>query len=664
MDTKATVEQSKALFDAGAELVRITTPGPKDAENLRHIKSALLKQGYKQPLIADIHFSPKAALIALEHVEKVRINPGNFVDRKFSELKKSEYTESQYQEELGKIKEVFLPFVRRAKELKRSIRIGSNHGSLSDRIMNRYGDTPLGMLESVLEFIRFARQENFHNIIVSMKSSNPQIMIQAYRLLADYFIKHNYDYPIHLGLTEAGSGTDGRMKSSIGITSLLLNGIGDTIRVSLTEDPVKEISAANNILNCIKKIKGTQEIKNKSFFPFMALKEKNKQIDAPLYQYKRLASAETILSKENKKMAMGAKNLHRVFLNIDQKESKALEKICLSQEDYKKQLTILSDNGCDVLYLEPDLNKSLIDAITALKIPWVQNIGYLNTNKEISITINDDADGVSLDLVISKTPSLDLIKELIQLEHRLKEKKQQLYLNLIFESDKFENCLSKCFHAFKKEALFLKTNIVISLSLHNTKDKEFNFAFENLLAYRWLYFNKETFFEKGIVPSLLLRSQHSNLEQALYETSLALGGLLIDGFGDGLLIKIDKSLSSSPTKLSLEEKLKFHLDLLQATRLRSHKTEYISCPSCGRTLFDLEETTKRIHNRTGKLKNVKIAIMGCIVNGPGEMADADYGYVGAGPGKVNLYRQNILVKKNIPTDIADEELFQLIQKDR
>ena len=676
MDTAATVKQSIALFDAGADLVRITAPGPKDAENLGVIKSELKKRDYDQPLVADIHFSPKAAMIALEHVEKVRINPGNFVDRKRFEVR--EYTDEQYQEELESLKESFLPLVRRAKALGRVLRIGSNHGSLSDRIMNRYGDTPLGMIESALEFIRFARQEDYHDILVSMKSSNPQVMVQAYRLLCAYFYEHGYDYPLHLGVTEAGGARDGRMKSALGIGSLLMDGIGDTIRVSLTEDPVQEIYAAKDILKSMEQGQSCQtqnkRVKEARYWEGGYAKE------ISFYEYKRLPSRGLSLGPISLGPKLGAKHLHRVFVNIDQavqnlapgpeiekrekaqSSSKKEEKLsAFSQAEWQAELQKLQAKGCDALWSYGLPREAFIKAAESLHLPWVQDLGTLsitdlNTEK---ISIHKHAAGISLNLGLVQLQQEQ--SALKKLQSQCKTKGLALFLNCILTTQELPAGLELLAESkLLKPESEKEAKLILSLSIKNEaasgpghrdiSNLEMTFAYRLLCAY------KEKLAAQAAFPPLLLRASYPSSHEALMRSSISLGALLLDGIGDALFLDI--------ADLSLSAKLQFQLDLLQAARLRLSKTEYISCPSCGRTLFDLEETTARIRKRTGDLKGLKIAVMGCIVNGPGEMADADFGYVGAGPGKVHLYREKELVKANVPAEEADEELVRLIKESK
>ncbi len=708
IDTHETVKQCMALFDHGADIVRITAPGPKDAENLANIKTELLKRNYTGPLVADIHFSPKAALIACEHVEKVRINPGNFVDRKRFQV--HTYSDAEYEEELEEVKVAFLPLVKRAKELKRVLRIGSNHGSLSDRIMNRYGDTPLGMVESALEFIRIAHKENFYDIVVSMKSSNPQVMVQAYRLLVAYFLKENIDSPIHLGVTEAGMGRDGRMKSAVGIGTLLRDGIGDTIRVSLTENPIQEIPAARNILKTLKlytnsrgedKVKEEEEIKKKNIKKFMQIKniflnkpnsslkhesllsfyKKNELLNREKqyskiinpFTYNRLPSKEICIDFHNQDntsketcFSLGAKEKQKTILDLNTfKDADSME------------LGVLKERGLDMVVYDATTNPILIRTALELKIPTIFDYGYLLKNfhsqseKKFSsikpILLNSLYKNTSkydpnfYASVIHFDIDATLVNEqgmqmLLELHSTLRTANICLYISLHIE---IKNSIKLLTFLIQKK-IFLLSHLIISIvpkshtPFDNLIDKtEFELSFMTSL-YRFLIsFNTENI---PITPFILRSrfSKNADQETLVQNFSIHTGSLLIDGIGDALYLQAPN--------LDPKENLELQLDLLQATRLRLHKTEYISCPSCGRTLFDLEETTKRIREKTSHLKGLKIAVMGCIVNGPGEMADADFGYVGAGPGKVHLYKEKELLLPNVPAESADEALVELIKK--
>ncbi|GIX40837.1 MAG: 4-hydroxy-3-methylbut-2-en-1-yl diphosphate synthase (flavodoxin) [Leptospiraceae bacterium] len=603
LDINATVKQTKQLFDAGCEIVRITTRNPKEAKALKEIKEKLLQEGYNGPIVADVHFSPQTALIAVDYADKVRINPGNFVDTKKFEQK--EYTDEEYEKEILKIHDAFLPLIQKLKEQGKSLRIGANHGSLSDRIMNRFGDTPEGMVESAIEFIKIAEYYDFKDIIISMKASNPFIMIQAYKMLVERFLKENMNYPIHLGVTEAGDGKDGRIKSYAGIGLLLLEGIGDTIRVSLTEDPVNEIPAAKEIIDFINILK-------KDNFELYQYLEKQEFIKESSYPYE---------------IKRNTKNLAKYSIGKDY----SLKWIV----DYPEQFT--SDMIKKILNHPPDyflINenqisnyKNQLNQFTSLKnIKPIFRIKELN--KEKLETINSDIPTANFYLDINGANEKDLYN-ILNLIKQFSEKnlwilniKNDIYtiieiLNtfdspIVITVDTFNNNFIDIIHLYKY--LSNKTNIPFLLQLNINKINQKNF----LLPY----------------------------------ISIMGAGSIFSSIGDLLYIKAD----------NFNESYEYGSDILQITRMRLSRADFISCPSCGRTLFDLQETTQKIKNLTQHLTGVKIAIMGCIVNGLGEMADADFGYVGASPGKVNLYKGKTIIKRNVPEEEAPQELIQIIKE--
>jgi len=611
MNTIATVEQSIRMINAGCEYVRITAPSINEAKNLEAIKKELRLRGYDVPLIADIHFTPNAAELAARIVEKVRINPGNYVDKKKFDL--IEYTDAEYVEEIERIRERFTPLVKICKEYGTAMRIGTNHGSLSDRIMSRYGDTPLGMVESALEFLRICESENYYNIVLSMKASNPQVMVQAYRLLINKMESEGMNYPLHLGVTEAGGGEDGRIKSAIGIGALLEDGIGDTIRVSLTEDPEFESPVAIAIANRYKTRTEHKTIEAIEISPINP------------FNYQRRKSFEV--------NGIGENNVPRVVADYSRKEH--ILPVSLADIGYtyyeQNDKWNLSDTACDLIYLGknilsfncPNGLKAIYDFevwqnlqndYNAYPIFSVKN--YFVTEKRstflnfVNLTIDDLSD--------------DVIKKI----------KEDKTIVLILETDNIHG-MAEQRRAFFKLIEYEIDNPVI---IKRTYDE---ISFENLQLY----------------------------------SSTDFGSLLIDGFGDGLwIISNDFNIKAEQqalyvksfiNKIESKEKVNNRLlfNILQAARQRISKTEYIACPSCGRTLFDLQETTEMIRKRTEHLKGVKIAIMGCIVNGPGEMADADYGYVGSGVDKITLYRQKDIVRRNIPAKNAVNELIDLIRED-
>ncbi len=591
MDTIATVEQTIRMADAGCEYVRITAPSLNEAENLKNIKNELRKRGYNIPLIADIHFTPKAAIVAARIVEKVRINPGNYSDKK--KFQQIDYSDSDYQTEIDKIRKRFVPLLKVCKEYGTALRIGVNHGSLSDRIMSRYGDTPLGMVESALEFVRICEYYNFYNIVLSMKSSNPKIMVQAYRLLVNKMETENMNYPLHLGVTEAGDGEDGRIKSAVGIGTLLEDGLGDTIRVSLTEKPEAEIPVAITLINRYKNRinhKPIVPIFNSNHNPFIYNKRKSFQVEG-----------------------IGGKSLSCVVADFGDKTNinySDFENIGYLFNHNKNQWQI-GDLASDIIYCGKK------------KIPFA-----------IPDSIKIIYDNVLWKTVINKQN----IFPLFSFDEYLRARRFSSKLNFV-EID-IKNVFDEKFKKISNDK-----NIVFILTTNNL---------HGMAEQRRVFFE---FSRKNIFNPVLLKrdySEFSDSQTQLY-SSTDLGGLLIDGFGDGVWIK------SKTENRKITNGLLF--GILQAAKVRISKTEYISCPSCGRTLFDLVEITNKIRRKTAHLKGIKIGIMGCIVNGPGEMADADYGYVGSGINKVSLYRGKEVVLKNIDSKFAVENLINLIKED-
>lgn len=609
MNTIATVEQTIRMVDAGCEYVRITAPSINEAKNLEAIKKELKVRGYTVPLIADIHFTPNAAEMAARIVEKVRVNPGNYVDKKKFDL--IEYTDAEYQEEIDRIREKFTPLVKICKEYGTAMRIGTNHGSLSDRIMSRYGDTPLGMVESALEFLRICEDESYHNIVLSMKASNPQVMVQAYRLLINKMEAEGMNYPLHLGVTEAGGGEDGRIKSALGIGALLEDGIGDTIRVSLTEDPEFEAPVAIAIANRYKGIENHKPIKSIDESP----------IDP--FNYNKRKTVEVL--------SIGGSNVPRVVADYSQRKissQKDLIDIGYNYDEPSDKWN-LSDIGSDLIYLGkntlPFDCPNGLNAIYDYEI-WKDLNNSYNSYPIFTVKEFAEADKKSNELNFVKLSIDDLSQSFLD-----KVKKDKTVV-LVLETDNLAGMTEQ-----RKVFFDLLNSEVLNPVI--IKRNYSSITFENLQLY----------------------------------SSTDLGALLIDGFGDGVWVSVDELksensgtyvksfINKSETKEKSVNRLLFNI--LQAARQRISKTEYIACPSCGRTLFDLQETTEMIRKRTEHLKGVKIAIMGCIVNGPGEMADADYGYVGAGVDKITLYREKNIVRRNIPTNNAVDELINLIKED-
>lgn len=599
MDTKATVAQSIRMIEAGCELVRITAPSINEAKNLEFIKKELVAAGFQTPLVADIHFTPNAAEYAARIIEKVRVNPGNYADKKkFEEI---DYTDSAYEKELERIRNRFTPLVKICKEYGTAMRIGTNHGSLSDRILSRYGDTPLGMVESAFEFLRICEDSNYHNIVISMKASNTQVMVQAYRLLVQKMIETNRNYPLHLGVTEAGDGEDGRIKSAVGIGTLLEDGLGDTIRVSLTEEPEFEMPVAKLLADRYSE----QKIKlHQSITPLETEKEKIILSYNP-YDYKKRDSIEVI--------NIGGHNVPRVIADFSSKEQITPASLFAVGYNYSVPLDKwnISDTACDYIYA----GDNPID----FEIPGT--LGIINNSEAWK-----------------------------KLENPLRQ--FPLFCgDEFFSSEKHHDTLN--FIAVTKEILtpdfILKIknlkNIVLVLDTFNPHAMpELRRLFVTLAGHR-------------ITIPVILKRNYVDLTEEAFQlgASTEIGALLLDGLGEGIWLKQINCTSPKNTNSTA-------FGILQATRTRISKAEYISCPSCGRTLFDLQETTQSIRERTDHLKGIKIGIMGCIVNGPGEMADADYGYVGVGVGKISLYKGKEVVKKNVPSENAVNELVELIKE--
>lgn len=627
MDTIATVEQTIRCIEAGAELVRITAPSKKEAENLLNIKNELRKRGYTTPLVADIHFTPNAAEIAARIVEKVRVNPGNYVDKK--KFEQIEYTDAEYAEEIERIRDRFTPLVKVCKEYGTAMRIGTNHGSLSDRIMSRYGDTPVGMVESAMEFLRIARDENYHNIVLSMKASNPQVVVQAYRLLISTMLDEFHEcYPLHLGVTEAGDGEDGRVKSAAGIGTLLEDGIGDTIRVSLTEDPEFEVPVCRDLL---KRYEGSNE----------ELRVQESMVIPPVekspydpFNYKR---RETFAVNNT-----GTGHVPVVIADLSRIEKITptdLQSVGYTYDESTDKWTI-SDSAADYIFTGHQvLDFALPGTLKVIVYPaaWEKTVagsadtgfkyfpifdatGYVNA-REKSLEMNF----VMIDCFSDQTPVNDYT-----------------YLDKLANDPTVVFCLSSKNH----HATAAIRRMFVELMNRNISN-----------------------------PTIIIcDSNWRTADEHLIHYATECGALLLDGFGDGISLGMTSEAynNSAVTNASGRNYINNQtinefinntaFNILQATRTRISKTEYISCPSCGRTLFDLQETTAKIRSVTNHLKGVKIAIMGCIVNGPGEMADADFGYVGSGVGKITLYKGKEVVKRNVDSSIAVDELVNLLKE--
>ncbi|MBB6328809.1 (E)-4-hydroxy-3-methylbut-2-enyl-diphosphate synthase [Algoriphagus iocasae] len=601
MDTIGSVEQCIRMIESGCELIRITAPSIKEAENLKNIKDELRKRGYTTPLVADIHFTPNAAEVAAKIVEKVRINPGNYADKKKFEV--IEYTDATYQEELDRIRERFLPLVKICKEHGTAMRIGTNHGSLSDRIMSRYGDTPLGMVESALEFLRICEDENYFDIVISMKSSNTQVMVQAYRLLVQKLNEGGFKpYPLHLGVTEAGEAEDGRIKSAVGIGTLLEDGLGDTVRVSLTEDPEFEAPVAKALIDRYVHRTPHAEIKEIDSYPIHPF-DHEKRHTFEVFNF-------------------GDHNVPRVITDISKIEKITEKEIKQTGHFYLPELDKwkMNDQGCDFVYSGSN------------PIPFMLPNGM----KEIQ----DASIWQSQKDQVNKFP-------LFNLEEFKASSNFHSELNFLEITDTEIDQAIPLISGRRDIILILKTANKHAMPAIRR-------AFVSLM---------ESKVEVPVVVKIAYPDQNQDLTMLYAATDV--GGLLIDGLGDGIFISLEKEHQTDRNEIL--DQVKLHnsvgFGVLQAARTRMSKTEYISCPSCGRTLFDLQETTAMIRKRTDHLKGVKIGIMGCIVNGPGEMADADYGYVGSGKGKITLYKGKEVMKRSVPSERAVDELIEIIRED-
>lgn len=587
MDTIASVEQSIRMIKEGCELVRLTAPSRKEAENLFNIKKELLSRGYNTPLVADIHFTPNAAEIAANIVEKVRVNPGNYADKKrFEEI---EYTDESYQSELIRIEEKFTPLVLLCKERGVAMRIGTNHGSLSDRILSRYGDTPEGMVESAMEFLRICVKSDFHAIVLSMKASNTLVMVQAYRLLIATMKSEGMYYPLHLGVTEAGDGEDGRIKSAVGIGALLEDGIGDTIRVSLTEEPEAEIPVA------MKLIEKFNRRRNEFSIP---------QETTPWYN-------PYSFQRRNTTTILGRIGGHEVPVVIGElSEPTQLKPSHFFAYGYQYSVPLdkwnITDLAADFVFI----GDNSID----FELPGTLGILCSTSNYKSNYE--------------NKSGFFPLVKSKEELQHFSANE-------TVFIQHRAEDHDVSYLKKYQNAVIVLETEF-------DNKTQLFRYFFLNIA-------------NRGVNLPVILKVSNQSSDTEFYQlwTSSDAGSLLIDGFGDGLWLsgQQSKQLINSTS-----------FGILQATRSRISKTEYISCPSCGRTLFDLQETTAKIKSKTSHLKGIKIGIMGCIVNGPGEMADADYGYVGTGPGKIHLYKEKEIVRKNVPEEEAVDALIDLIKE--
>lgn len=574
-DTEGSVAQAERIIKAGGELVRLTTQGVKEAENLKNINAGIRRDGFSTPLVADVHFNPRVADVAARYAEKVRINPGNYVDpaRKFV---KHDYTDEEYASELKKIEERLVPFLDICKENHTAIRIGVNHGSLSDRIRNRYGDTPEGIVESCMEFLRICKKHDFNNVVISIKSSNTVVMVRSVRLLVDTMDKEDMHYPLHLGVTEAGEGEDGRIKSAVGIGALLADGIGDTIRVSLTEEPEAEIPVARHLVDYIDRKAGHQLIPAETYEGFDWLRPE-----------RRTTKPVDNIGGGNVPVVMVSENADNAARDEDASKADYIYVGSNLPKERKEGKRYVVDYQ---LYVQADNKSQLYPIFPVTAMPFVSMV---------------------------------------------QAKLKFLVLQFGTPADEYLACL--------------KTHpeiVVVCVSNHQNR-----LGSQRALVHEMMIAGVEN----PVVFAQMYRL--NDAEEFQLEAAADMGALMIDGLCDGIWLMNDGDIAPSTIEGTA-------FGILQAGRLRTSKTEYISCPGCGRTLYDLRDTIKRIHEATKDMKGLKIGIMGCIVNGPGEMADADYGYVGAGPGKISLYKGKECVEHNIPEGEAVEHLLRLIKTDR
>jgi len=610
MDTEKTVEQSIRMVESGSELVRITAPSIKEAQNLANIREALHKRGYNVPLVADIHFTPNAAEVAAKIVEKVRVNPGNYADKK--NFKEIDYTDESYNAELERIYKKFSPLVKICKENGTAMRIGTNHGSLSDRIMSRYGDSPLGMVESAWEFLKICEDFDYQNVVISMKASNPQVMVQAYRLLMARMLEHGKVYPLHLGVTEAGEGEDGRVKSALGIATLLMDGIGDTVRVSLTEEPEYEAPVAKFLVD---------------YYQYFASQTENttieeEKIELPFnpYEFNRKVSTSSL--------NIGGHEVPRVVGDISVN--------C-------EQITDLKSMGWHYL---PALDKYNASDISADFVYLADTIPTYELPGGLKQIFNYQTWQKMREMFPEKQNIYPYFESFTQF---LAEEEIPEHYFLVIKKEDIEQILTT--QKSLKNAIF----VLISESYIPTYDyRKIIYTFvanglKNPILVKVARKNQYDFYNDAHLPAYLQLTSEAKTQLSV---SADLSTLLVDGLIDGVWIENADNVLLRTT-----------FGCLQMSRMRITKTEYISCPSCGRTLFDLQETTAKIRARTEHLKGVKIGIMGCIVNGPGEMADADYGYVGVGPDKISLYRGKEVIMKNVRTAESVDKLIELIKED-
>ncbi|XP_078427921.1 4-hydroxy-3-methylbut-2-enyl diphosphate synthase [Wolffia australiana] len=615
-NVKATVEEVMRIADMGADFVRITVQGKREADACFEIKDALVQKNYNIPLVADIHFAPSVALRVAECFEKIRVNPGNFADRR-AQFETLEYTDEDYQRELEHIEEVFTPLVEKCKKYGRAMRIGTNHGSLSDRIMSYYGDSPRGMVESAFEFARICRKLNYHNFVFSMKASNPVVMVQAYRLLVAEMYVQGWDYPLHLGVTEAGEGEDGRMKSSIGIGTLLQDGLGDTIRVSLTEPPEEEIDPCRRLANL-----GTRAAElRKGVAPF---EEKSRHY----FDFQR-RTGQLPVQKEGEEVD---------YRGVLHRDGSVLMSVTLDQ--LKAPETLYRSLATKLVVGMPFKDLATVDSILLWELPPVED-----THARLALKrLVDVSMGVVTPLSEQLTKplphaiSLVNLKELSSGAHKLLPEGSRLAVT-VRGDETYE------------ELDILKSVKDITLLLHNVPYGEEKVG--RVQAARRLFeYLADAQLQFPVIHHIKF-PENTEKDDLVIQAGSNIGALLVDGLGDGLMLEAPGQDFDFLRNTSF--------NLLQGCRMRNTKTEYVSCPSCGRTLFDLQEISAQIREKTSHLPGVSIAIMGCIVNGPGEMADADFGYVGGAPGKIDLYVGKTVVQRGIAMEGATDALIQLIK---
>jgi len=642
-DTKASVAQIVRLVEAGCEIVRLTVPTGADAANIPNIRAELKGRGIRVPLVADIHFTPQAALLAAEHVDKVRINPGNYADKKKFAVR--EYSDAEYEQELARIDKVFAPLVRRCKELGVSMRIGTNHGSLSDRILNRFGDTPEGMVESALEFVRICEAHGYRELVISMKASNPVVALEAYRLLALRMAAEQMDYPFHLGVTEAGDGEDGRIKSAMGIGALLAEGIGDTVRVSLTEDPVAEVPVAQALVAPYNALRA-ERLETSGLG--VASGSGRASVEAarlfsPVRYERRKSSAVRVGPRE---IGGGAQVAVEVALGTPLHDADEVRR----ELDRQSGVRVPQETRAELVSVDLP-SWDLLEALVKLRGSMELVSPQVALSARVTGSAAGDRNGAPLAALFDACHRVHVALDAADTDS------SAVVGRLITESARARAALLvEVTDARGDAAAAADLGVAFARAAADRPDARLLLAIDPALAPSALQSGRHLALRlaaAGLHPPLVLIDRpHERGAEALIASPATLGGLLCEGIGDAIQVVAEPAEAS--------RRLAF--GILQGARIRMTRTEFISCPSCGRTLFDLETTTARIKARTAHLKGLKIAVMGCIVNGPGEMADADFGYVGWGDEKIALFVGKDLVEKDIPTSEADDRLVELIRR--